>query len=527
MRALILGIFAALAVAGSAFANDGLVVPTVPGGSGTVTSVTCGTGMTGGTITTSGTCNVDTTIIAPLASPALTGTPTAPTQSANNNSTRIATTAYADTGLALKANASNPQFGQTQLLSAANNLTAGAGGTQGACFAMTAAINNFSTVATNGDSACLPAATAGMVIFVGNSIASKYMNIYPNGSEQINSLGASVAVKLNGATGVVFVASATGKWQTYVPLTGTAGDFLNFSAQGFPQDSGASLIPISTGLSGAGTGVLTALANAVSGSGSLCLTTSCAMTTPALGTPSAVTLTNGTGLPISTGLSGAGTGVLTALANAVSGSGSLCLTTSCAMTTPTLGVATATSVNGLTVTSSTGTLTIANAKTLTVNNSLTISATDGITMTTPTTSFTAARTDAANSFSGIQTMSGGTILGSTTKINSIIVFSATAPTCSATGGSPTCAMPAASGSAAMWMTLGSASSATSMSITGLTATSHAYVCPILIDTTTASIWGIQTGFSTTGATWTFYTKGTATAASPGASDTVTTACTGV
>lgn len=40
---------------------------------------------------------------APLASPALTGSPTAPTQSANTNNTTIATTAYVDTGLALKA----------------------------------------------------------------------------------------------------------------------------------------------------------------------------------------------------------------------------------------------------------------------------------------------------------------------------------------------------------------------------------------------------------------------------------------
>lgn len=37
---------------------------------------------------------------APLASPALTGNPTAPTQSANDNSTRIATTAYADAKVA-------------------------------------------------------------------------------------------------------------------------------------------------------------------------------------------------------------------------------------------------------------------------------------------------------------------------------------------------------------------------------------------------------------------------------------------
>ncbi len=39
---------------------------------------------------------------APLASPALTGNPTAPTQTAANNSTRIATTAYVDGGLAGK-----------------------------------------------------------------------------------------------------------------------------------------------------------------------------------------------------------------------------------------------------------------------------------------------------------------------------------------------------------------------------------------------------------------------------------------
>lgn len=43
-----------------------------------------------------------------LASPALTGTPTAPTASASNNSTQIATTAYVDTADALKANLASP-----------------------------------------------------------------------------------------------------------------------------------------------------------------------------------------------------------------------------------------------------------------------------------------------------------------------------------------------------------------------------------------------------------------------------------
>jgi len=57
------------------------------------------------------------------------------------------------------------------------------------------------------------------------------------------------------------------------------------------------------------------------GSGSLVFGTSPTLTTPALGTPSAVVLTNGTSLPISTGVSGLGTGVATALAVAIGSAG--------------------------------------------------------------------------------------------------------------------------------------------------------------------------------------------------------------
>lgn len=91
------------------------------------------------------------------------------------------------------------------------------------------------------------------------------------------------------------------------------------------------------------------------GSGDFVLKTSPALTTPDLGTPSALTLTNATGLPVSTGISGLGTGVATFLttpssanlASAVTGetgSGALVFAESPSLTTPDIGAATGTSV---------------------------------------------------------------------------------------------------------------------------------------------------------------------------------------
>jgi hypothetical protein len=69
--------------------------------------------------------------------------------------------------------------------------------------------------------------------------------------------------------------------------------------------------------------------------------------------------------------------------------------------------------NGNTWTTGTGTLTIAAGKTETFNNTLTFAGTDGTTMTFPTTSATIARTDAANTFTGHQTIEGVTSTGAT------------------------------------------------------------------------------------------------------------------
>lgn len=86
----------------------------------------------------------------------------------------------------------------------------------------------------------------------------------------------------------------------------------------------------------------------------------------------------------------------------VSGSGNVAMTTSPSFTTPTLGVASATSINKVTITApaTSATLTIANGKTLTANNSITIAGTDATTMTFPTTSATIARIDAGQTFTG-------------------------------------------------------------------------------------------------------------------------------
>lgn len=139
-----------------------------------------------------------------------------------------------------------------------------------------------------------------------------------------------------------------------------------------------------------------------------------ALTTPDIGTPTAGTLTNCVGLPIINGTTGTltvargGTGT-----TAATGTGNLVLATGPTLVTPTLGVATATSVNKvvLTAPANSATLTIADGKTLTVSHSLALSGTDSTVITFPSTSATIARTDAAQTFTGTQTFSGPIVGG--------------------------------------------------------------------------------------------------------------------
>jgi len=364
--------------------------------------------------------NGQTVGFAPLASPAFTGAPTAPTPSANDSSTKLATTAYVDGAIAGLDSKDPVAYAATSALPANTY----ANGSSGVGATLTGNVNGFLIVdgvtlaiTANGLRALIageaaPANNGWYTITDVGSLTTKYVltrDVASDQAAEIESGYITGVVAPSGLTGganngKAFISSAPS------PFTvGTSG--LTFSLVGAAYAAGSGLLlsgvtfSIDTSVVARKSDSLSVFAATTSaqlagimsdetGSGALVFATSPTLVTPALGTPSSGVATNLTGTAASLTAGNVTTnanltGPITSSGNATSvasqtGTGAkFVMDTSPTLVTPNIGAATATSLvytnNAVTVSANAATVPVTSRLTTVTNN-----AAAGVTITITT-----------------------------------------------------------------------------------------------------------------------------------------------
>lgn len=123
----------------------------------------------------------------------------------------------------------SPTWTLVEGLSAADSLTARAGGGQGSALALTANFNRVTTVATAADSVALPASSAGNEVIVINSGANP-MQVFGAGTDTIDGVATATGVSQMQNSAVLYIAVAAGAWFTVGLGDGYSGSFPTQSA---------------------------------------------------------------------------------------------------------------------------------------------------------------------------------------------------------------------------------------------------------------------------------------------------------